>query len=47
VGLEKVEGITWGPNLKDGRRLLVISTDNDFDPQRPSHLFGFAISTPF
>jgi hypothetical protein len=47
AGMEKVEGITWGPDLADGRRLLVVSTDNDFDLQRPSHLFGFAIAKQF
>lgn len=24
------EGMTWGPKLKDGRRLLIVATDNNF-----------------
>ncbi len=39
----KVEGITFGPDLPDGRHLLLVSSDNDFDPAHPSHLFAFAI----
>jgi hypothetical protein len=39
----KVEGITFGPNLPDGRRLLLVCTDNDFQPDQPSWLYAFAI----
>ncbi|MBX3423974.1 MAG: esterase-like activity of phytase family protein [Pirellulaceae bacterium] len=43
-GLEKVEGLALGPPLPDGRRQLVICTDNDFDSRRGSYIFGFAIN---
>lgn len=38
----KAEGITFGPDLPDGRRLLIVSSDNDFDPTQPIlfHLFA-------
>ncbi len=39
----KIEGLAFGPDLADGRHLLLISTDNDFQPFRPSRLFAFAI----
>jgi hypothetical protein len=39
----KIEGLAFGPDLADGRHLLLISTDNDFQPLRPSRLFAFAI----
>jgi hypothetical protein len=39
---EKVEGICFGRDLADGRRLLFVSTDNDFTEQ-PSYLFAFSV----
>jgi Esterase-like activity of phytase len=39
----KFEGLAFGPDLADGRHLLLISTDNDFRPREPSRLFAFAI----
>ena len=39
----KIEGLAFGPDLDDGRHLLLISTDNDFRPREPSRLFAFAI----
>lgn len=41
---EKIEGIAIGPDLDDGRRLLLISSDNDFKPDAPSVMFAFAVS---
>lgn len=40
---EKPEGITWGPDLPDGRRSLVVCFDNDFDLARDSIVAVFAI----
>lgn len=40
---EKPEGITWGPDLPDGRKSLVVSFDNDFDVTRESIIAVFAI----
>jgi hypothetical protein len=41
----KIEGVTFGPRLKDGSRLMVISSDNDFKPEETSCLFVFAVRT--
>jgi predicted extracellular nuclease len=46
LGLElpNLEGITLGPALPDGRRALVLVSDNNFGRDRqPSQLFAFAI----
>ena len=40
---EKPEGIAWGPNLADGRRLLMICFDNDFEPEIPTLFIAFAV----
>lgn len=42
---EKLEGLTFGPALKDGRRTVVIASDNDFNAESPSKLFVFAEPT--
>lgn len=39
----KIEGVTFGPNLPDGRRLLIVCSDNDFQPEQPSWIYAFAI----
>jgi hypothetical protein len=39
----KIEGLAFGPDLADGRHLLLVSTDNDFQPRQPSRLFALAI----
>ena len=41
---EKIEGLTFGPDLPDGRRTLVLSSDNDFEADAPSKIFAFAVS---
>lgn len=41
---EKVEGITFGPRLPDGRILLMVGVDNDFIPEQPSSFFAFGIT---
>jgi hypothetical protein len=40
---EKVEGLAFGPDLPDGRHLLVVTTDNDFIVAIPTSIFAFAI----
>ncbi len=40
---EKPEGMTWGGNLPDGRRLLIICVDNDFESDRNSEFYAFAV----
>jgi hypothetical protein len=40
---EKIEGLAFGPDLADGRRLLVVAVDNDFIVEKPILLHAFAI----
>ena len=39
----KVEGLAFGPDLADGRRTLLVTTDNDFKPLEPSLIWVFAV----
>ncbi len=39
---EKVEGICFGRDLADGRRLFLVTTDNDF-AEHPSHIYAFSV----
>jgi hypothetical protein len=39
----KIEGLTWGPDLADGRRLLLVVSDNDLIPKKPTYFYAFAI----
>jgi hypothetical protein len=41
---EKPEGLTWGEPLADGRRTLWVCCDNDFDVQRTTDFYCFAIA---
>jgi hypothetical protein len=40
---EKIEGLAFGPDLADGRRLLVVAVDNDFQIDSPIRFYAFAI----
>jgi hypothetical protein len=40
---EKIEGLAFGPDLPDGRRLLVVTSDNDLKEDVPSHVWLLAI----
>jgi hypothetical protein len=40
---EKLEGLAFGPDLADGRHLLIVSSDNDFDQANSSKFFAFGI----
>lgn len=40
---EKIEGLAFGPDLPDGRRLLIVAIDNDFIAEKPIILHAFAI----
>lgn len=42
---EKIEGLAWGPVLNDGRRTLLISTDNDLISSSPTVIWVFVISS--
>lgn len=41
---EKIEGLCWGPRLADGRRTLVVATDNDFRAEQDSMFFVFSVA---
>jgi hypothetical protein len=45
---EKVEGISWGKTLADGRKTLVVATDNDFraDQETMFYVFAFQVNRP-
>jgi hypothetical protein len=40
---EKIEGLAFGPDLADGRKLLLVTSDNDFEANQDSIIFAFAI----
>jgi hypothetical protein len=40
---EKIEGLAWGPDLEDGRRLLYVVSDNDLNPNLATQIYAFAI----
>ncbi|MES2569785.1 MAG: esterase-like activity of phytase family protein, partial [Verrucomicrobiota bacterium] len=41
---DNIEGYTFGPNLPDGRRLLLVTNDNDFlTTGYPNYIMAFAI----
>jgi hypothetical protein len=40
---EKIEGLAWGPDLKDGRHLLYVISDNDLNPTLDTQIFAFAV----
>jgi hypothetical protein len=40
---EKIEGMAWGPDLKDGRHVLYVFSDNDLFPGLPTQVYAFAI----
>jgi hypothetical protein len=40
---EKLEGLSWGPDLPDGRHLLYVISDNDLNPSLATQIFAFAI----
>lgn len=39
----KIEGLAFGPDLPDGRKLLIVTSDNDFKPDEPSWIYAFAV----
>jgi hypothetical protein len=42
---EKIEGLTFGEVLPDGRRTLLVGTDNDFASASNSLIWVFAFAT--
>ena len=43
ITLDNVEGMTFGPVLPDGRRTLVLVSDNNFNPTQFTQFLAFAI----
>ena len=44
IPLDNVEGMTFGPDLPDGRRSLVLVSDNNFAPAQFTQFLLFAVS---
>ena len=44
IPLDNIEGMTFGPNLPDGRRSLVLVSDNNFSPAAFTQFLLFAAS---
>lgn len=40
---DKIEGLALGPDLPDGRRLLLVATDNDLEAEEPTWILAFAL----
>jgi len=40
---EKFEGLAFGPDLPDGRRLLLVTADNDYHEEQPFLVYAFAV----
>jgi hypothetical protein len=40
---EKIEGMAWGPDLRDGRHVLYVISDNDLNPALDTQIYAFAI----
>jgi len=40
---EKLEGLAFGPDLPDGRHLLLVTADNDFVTTVPFRVYAFAV----
>lgn len=40
---EKFEGLAFGPDATDGRRLLIVACDNDFVADKPLVVYAFAV----
>lgn len=44
---EKVEALALGPDLPNGRKLLLIASDNDYQPKSPSWVWAFSVDPAF
>ena len=40
---EKIEGLSFGPDLADGRKTLLVASDNDFAVEQPTIIYCFAM----
>ncbi|WP_448852283.1 esterase-like activity of phytase family protein [Corynebacterium sp. 335C] len=44
--VDNVEAMAWGPELADGRRVLLIATDDNFNPGQRSLVHAVAVGMP-
>ncbi|MGH3093939.1 MAG: esterase-like activity of phytase family protein, partial [Gaiellaceae bacterium] len=44
IPLDNVEGMAFGPDLPDGRRSLLLVSDNNFSPLQFTQVLLFAVS---
>ena len=40
---DNLEGMTFGPTLPDGRRVLILVSDNNFNPAQVTQLIALAV----
>ena len=40
---EKIEGLAFGPDIDNQRRLLLVVSDNDFVPEQKTVVYAFAV----
>lgn len=43
--LDNIEGLTFGPDLPDGRRSLIVISDNNFSPTQFTQILAFGIES--
>ncbi|WP_058050307.1 esterase-like activity of phytase family protein [Janthinobacterium sp. Ant5-2-1] len=41
--VDNIEGISWGPRLENGRRSLVLISDDNFNPQQVTQILAFEV----
>lgn len=44
IPLDNLEGMSFGPTLPDGRRLLLIVSDDNFSGEQVTHVLAFAVT---
>jgi hypothetical protein len=43
VDPDNLEGMAWGPTLEDGRALLIVISDNNFNPDQTTQFIALAV----
>lgn len=43
IKLDNIEGISWGPTLKNGHRTLILVADNNFSDQQTTQFIAFEV----
>ena len=41
--VDNIEGMSWGPMLADGKRSLVLVSDNNFNPAQVTQFLAFEV----